>query len=240
MRQAVVAAFLTLLAAPAAAVDCDDVTFDGRSYTFCAVNPAREELRMFLRDEQGEIFGNFSTIEESLGGRTLAFAMNGGMYHDDRDPVGLYIEDGEEVMRLVTNAGPGNFGLLPNGLLCIEDGAARVWETLAFEAAGPACRDASQSGPMLVIGGELHPKFLPESTSRFIRNGVGTNAEGTLAVFVISNEPVTFYEFARLYRDYFELPDALYIDGKVSRLHAPQLGRSDFGFQLGPIVGVVE
>ena len=240
MRQAVVAAFLTLLAAPAAAVDCDDVTFDGRSYTFCAVNPAREELRMFLRDEEGEIFGNFSTIEESLGGRTLAFAMNGGMYHDDRDPVGLYIEDGEEVMRLVTNAGPGNFGLLPNGLLCIEDGAARVWETLAFEAAGPACRDASQSGPMLVIGGELHPKFLPESTSRFIRNGVGTNAEGTLAVFVISNEPVTFYEFARLYRDYFELPDALYIDGKVSRLHAPQLGRSDFGFQLGPIVGVVE
>ena len=240
MRQAVVAAFLTLLAAPAAAVDCDDVTFDGRSYTFCAVNPAREELRMFLRDEQGEIFGNFSTIEESLGGRTLAFAMNGGMYHDDRDPVGLYIEDGEEVMRLVTNAGPGNFGLLPNGLLCIEDGAARVWETLAFEAAGPACRDASQSGPMLVIDGELHPKFLPESTSRFIRNGVGTNAEGTLAVFVISNEPVTFYEFARLYRDYFELPDALYIDGKVSRLHAPQLGRSDFGFQLGPIVGVVE
>jgi uncharacterized protein YigE (DUF2233 family) len=49
--------------------------------------------------------------------------MNAGMFHEDLRPVGLYIEDGAEEMRLVTRDGPGNFGLLPNGVLCISDTA---------------------------------------------------------------------------------------------------------------------
>jgi len=104
----------------------------------------------------------------------------------------------------------------------------------------PACRDATQSGPMLVIDGALHPRFLPDGTSRFLRNGVGTTADGDRAVFVISNDAVSFHEFASFFRDHLQLPDALYFDGKVSRLHAPALGRSDFGAQMGPMVGVVE
>jgi uncharacterized protein YigE (DUF2233 family) len=115
-----------------------------------------------------------------------------------------------------------------------------VVETLRFEAEKPECRDATQSGPMLVIDGALHPRFLPNSTSRYIRNGVGTTDAGDLAVFAISNAPVTFHEFGRFFRDHLGLPQALYFDGNVSRLHAPGLGRSDAGFVLGPIVGVLE
>ncbi len=94
-----------------------------------------------------------------------------------------------------------------------------------------------QSGPMLVIDGDLHPRFLPDSTSRYIRNGVGTSADGKRAVFAISGIPVTFHQFGRLFQDGINVPNALYFDGKVSRLYAPELDRSDAGFRLGPIVG---
>jgi len=133
-----------------------------------------------------------------------------------------------------------DFGLLPNGVFCLNDTTARVIESLQFAADAPACRDATQSGPMLVIAGDLHPRFIPNGSSRFIRNGVGTSADGTVAYFAISNEPVNFHSFGRLFRDHIGVDQALYFDGKVSRLHAPSLNRSDFGWSLGPIVGVVD
>ncbi len=108
-------------AGPALAVDCAEVTFRGADYTVCAVDPAREEIRLFLTDSDGETLGSFRAVEEAFG--PLTFAMNAGMYHDDRSPVGLYVEDGREVMRIVTSDGPGNFGMLPNGVFCVEDGA---------------------------------------------------------------------------------------------------------------------
>ena len=143
-------------------------------------------------------------------------------------------------MRVVPNAGPGNFGLLPNGIFCIRDGRADVIETTRFLKEQPACTYATQSGPMLVIDGELHPRFLVDSTSRYIRNGVGTTADGRTAVFAISENAVTFHEFGRLFRDALELPNALFLDGNISRLHDPAHGRSDIGRWMGPIVGVVE
>lgn len=227
-------------AAPAVAVECEDVTYADMDYSVCTVDVASEDLRLFLRDDAGNILGSFRNVNESLGAQQLSFAMNAGMYHDDRAPVGHFVQDGVEVMRVIPNAGPGNFGLLPNGVLCLTDTSARVIETLAFIDQAPTCRDATQSGPMLVIDGDLHPRFLPDGTSRYIRNGVGTSADGRSAVFVISNQVVNFYDFASFFRDVFKTPNALYFDGKVSRLHAPVLGRSDPGFRLGPIIGVVE
>lgn len=227
-------------ASSAAAVTCEDMTSAGNRYTVCTVDVSVEDLRLFLRDSEGHILGNFRNIDDTLGDTQLAFAMNAGMYHDDRAPVGHFVQDGVQAMRIVPNAGPGNFGLLPNGVLCINDADARVYETLRFVEDAPVCRDATQSGPMLVIDGALYPRFLPDGTSKYIRNGVGTSDDGTTAMFVISNDVVNFHAFGVFFRDVLRTPNALYFDGKVSRLHAPNLGRSDAGFRLGPIVGVVE
>lgn len=238
MRWGVLA--LMWFATPVSAVTCDDIAHKGNSYTACAVDAVQEDLRLFHSDESGSVLGSFSAVEDSLTGKQLVFAMNAGMYHPDRRPVGYYLENGVQMMRIVPDAGPGNFGLLPNGVFCITDKSAQVYETLRFIREEPECRDATQSGPMLVIDGALHPRFLPDSTSRFIRNGVGTSADGGTAVFVISNDSVTFHEFGSFFLDYLKLPNALYFDGKVSRLYSRALGRSDFGFQLGPMVAVTE
>ncbi len=235
-------ALLLWLAAPAMAVTCSDERHEGNRFTVCKVKPGEEELRLYRADEAGAPYGTFANLERAVQaeGKQLRFATNGGMYHDDRAPVGHYIENGEEQMRVIANEGPGNFGLLPNGVLCLREGRADVIETRKYLDETPECRYATQSGPMLVIDGALHPDFLPDGTSRYIRNGVGTSETGDTAYFVISNNTVTFWEFASFFRDVLGTPQALFLDGNVSRLHAPDIGRSDLGFPMGPIIAVVE
>ncbi len=234
---------LVLLGSSVEAASCRNEAYLGNKYTICDVDLTREKLKLFLKDSSGQIYGHFGNINTALlrDGQRLGFAMNAGMYHENRSPVGYYLEDGQQAQRVISNAGPGNFGLLPNGVLCLGDGRADVIETLKFQRIKPPCTSATQSGPMLVIDGALHPRFLKDGTSRYIRNGVGTTADGKHAVFVISDNTVSFYDFGVLFRDHLKLPNALYFDGNVSRLRAPDLGRSDVGFSaLGPIIGVVE
>ena len=236
---------LMLLATPATGatkdtVSCRPMMFAGIGYVLCDVD-AGQDLRLWLRDDEGSPIGTFSRLKATVEaeGRHLVFAMNAGMYHPDRRPVGLYIENGAELSPLVHSRGGGNFGLAPNGVFCMTADRFAVIETGRFERNRPDCQLATQSGPMLVIDGELHPRFLEKSDSTYIRNGVGVSADGKHAVFAISDGAVNFHTFARLFRDALDMPQALYFDGSISRLYAPELGRDDLGFPLGPMIGLV-
>ena len=231
---------LLLTAGAAEAQTCTDTSFEGVAYTVCDV-PAGADLRLWLTAPDGRPVGSFERLRDlaAAEGREVVFAMNAGMYHANRSPVGLYIEDGETLSEAVTGGGGGNFGLLPNGIFCILPGSFAVLETKAFLAAPPACTHATQSGPMLVIGGDLHPRFLVDSDSTYIRNGVGVSADGQTARFALSQGPVTFHAFGRFFRDALETPDALYLDGSISRIYAPELGRDQGGRPMGPIVGLL-
>lgn len=233
-------AALLLLAALPAGAECRDTVFEDTGFTLCHVT-AGQDLRLFLNDPSGQVWGSFDRLEAALRaeGAHLVFAMNAGMFRADRTPAGLFVEDGAQRRPLVTREGPGNFGLLPNGVFCIEEGRFAVIESRAFAEAPPECRYATQSGPLLVIDGALHPRFMPDSVSVYIRNGVGVSGDGKDAWFVISDAPVTFHRFARFFRDVLGVPSALYLDGSLSRLYAPELGRDDWGLPMGPIVGLV-
>ena len=137
MRFLVIALMLVPVAAQA--TDCRDTTFEGASYTVCEV-AAGEDLRLFHSGPDGP-YGSFRNLNDALAakGQTLGFAMNAGMYHRDLAPVGLYIEDGVEMSGIVTSDGPGNFGMLPNGVFCIGE-TFRVIESRAFEKERPECR----------------------------------------------------------------------------------------------------
>lgn len=239
--EALLLAALVWLMPPAVAAEgaCRTERHDGRGYAVCEVATGAD-LRLFLTGPDSRPLGTFERVKALLAaeGKVLGFAMNAGMYHPDRRPVGLYREPDGEVRPIVTAAGPGNFGMRPNGVFCIGESGFAVVESRAYAAAPPDCRYATQSGPMLVIGGELHPRFLPDSDSLHIRNGVGVSPDGTRAVFAISDTPVSFHAFARFFRDVLGTPDALYLDGRISRLYAPELGRADIGLPMGPIVGL--
>jgi uncharacterized protein YigE (DUF2233 family) len=92
---------------------------------------------------------------------------------------------------------------------------------------------------MLVHQGELttSPVMNPKSESRRIRNGVCAPSPNT-AVFAISESPVTFHEFAVYFRESLGCSEALYLDGSISSLYAPRLGRADHWSAMGPIIGV--
>lgn len=234
---------LTLFLALPASADpgpaCRDLTFDGTPYTLCEARFGQDELRIWQDGPDGAPIGTFGRLSALLAqtGKHVGFAMNAGMYAPDRRPLGLAIIDGRQIAPIVTREGPGNFGLLPNGVFCIGPEGYSITESRAFAAQPPACRYATQSGPMLVIHGKLHPQFLPGSPSVHIRNGVGVSADGQRAVFAISDAPVNFDAFARLFRDALHLPEALYLDGSISRLDAPGIGRADGGLPMGPIIG---
>lgn len=222
-----------------AAPDCRQQDYLGTSYTICQAQVGTDTIGLYLNDKAGTPLGGFGALAKHLQGQQVLFAMNGGMYHADRRPVGLYIENGQPGAALVKRAGPGNFGLLPNGVFCIQDARADVIETLSYATRMPPCQFATQSGPMLVIDGALHPRLLPNGTSRKIRNGVGTSADGQQVAFVLSEQPVNFYDFARLFRDHLGMPNALYLDGSISRAYVPALGKtSDFGARLGPMIAI--
>jgi uncharacterized protein YigE (DUF2233 family) len=224
---------------PLSAGPCADLKQDGRSYTICRFDPKMDDLRLFWRAPDGEPLGSFEAAAATLkGGEKLVFAMNAGMYDPNYAPVGLYVEKGVELRRANTRGGAGNFHLKPNGVFFIGAGQAGVMETSHFLSARPAASYATQSGPMLVLNGKIHPRIQADGISAKTRNGVGVDAEG-LVVFAISNEPVTFYEFASLFRDALHCDNALFLDGSVSALYAPNLGRNDFTLPMGPMVGAV-
>jgi uncharacterized protein YigE (DUF2233 family) len=218
---------------------CAPLAFGDAKYIVCSFDARHDDIRLYWKGANGIAYGGFSTLADALKtqGRQLRFAMNGGMFETDLSPVGLYIEDGREKHKADTRDGVSNFHLKPNGVFYAGDGVAGVVETARFLANGPKARYATQSGPLLVIDGRIHPKIHQTGTSAKIRNGVGVRDDGTV-IFAISEQPVTFYAFARLFRDALNCPNALFLDGSVSSLFAPNLNRADALAPIGPIVGV--
>lgn len=233
-------------AAPLAAhatAPCEWTGYLGNDYAVCIFDPAKDNIRLFNADATGKPYGGFKALGRDVwlsGKHVIRFAMNAGMYHSDLSPVGLHVEEGIEKHGLVRGGGWGNFFLRPNGVFYIgKDGKAGVMETEAYAASGMQPRLATQSGPMLVIDGQIHPAFLPQSDSLKLRNGVGVDDKGRV-VFVVTKGPVRFYDFAVFYRDVLNCRNALFLDGSISSMMVPAWGRRDESEPLGPILAVLD
>ena len=57
---------------------------------------------------------------------------------------------------------------------------------------------------------------------------------------VISEDEVTFNEFASFFQRELGCSEALYLDGSISSLYAPAIGRADARAPLGPMLAIVK
>lgn len=188
----------------------------------------RLDLRQVSLDLLGQAKGAPTGIGEAEAtlraqGRVPVALMNAGMFKPDRTPVGLHVEGPttfHDLTRCRADAS-GNFCLLPNGVFSVDALGAHVTDSAAWKP-GDGLRLATQSGPALLLGGKVHPKFDPQSTNRHFRNAVGVDAADPQVVwFAMSAVPVRLYDTATLFRDELKCNDALYLDGAVSRMVAP-------------------
>ena len=219
---------------------CQFVTFEHSEYTVCEVDLRRQSVRLFWKKPDGHPYEYLSSLPRALSydSRHLLFATNGGMYHPDNSPVGLYVEAGRELVRANTSAGPGNFHMRPNGVFYLAGGVAGILETRSFTKRRPQVDFATQSGPMLVIDGEINARFVRYGGSRKYRAGVGSRDPNSV-LFAISESEISFDEFARLFRDKLKCNNALFLDGgSATSFYSAVLGRNSNFLPLGPIIGV--
>lgn len=224
---------------PAGHALCRPLTHEGAGYVLCEIDLRREELRLFWKAPDGQPYGSLARLAEAQTDPLLLAATNAGMYDPDQAPVGLYVENGRRLKAANTMDGEGNFHLKPNGVFYVARGEAGILETGEYLRRKPAADIATQSGPMLVIDGLIHPKISEDGPSRKLRNGVGVR-DGRTVFLAISDGPVSFGAFARLFRDALGCRNALFLDGSISGLYAPELGRRDAALKpLGPMIGIV-
>lgn len=205
------------------------------------VDPLKSDLVFFYKNKQGANYGNHENLRNELAksNKQLTFAVNGGMYNRDHTPQGLYIEKGIELATIDTlSSGYGNFYLQPNGIFYLtKDSQARVTATDKF-VLNESVYFATQSGPMLLIDGEIHPKFRAGSTNLHIRNGVGILPDGRV-LFVMSKKKINFFDLATYFKKQ-GCRNALYLDGFVSRTYLPAQQWEELDGNFGVIIGVVE
>lgn len=226
---------LLLSCAPASGLKVERVLGGGMLYTVASVDLKRDDLRLhWLNPADGQPYLTFETVKARLArqGKPLLFATNSGIYAEGYRPLGLHVEDGKTLVGLNNAKSGGNFALLPNGVFWVKGTRAGVSETEAYRRANLKPTYATQSGPLLVQGGRLHPAFNKSSTSFKLRSGVGVCRDGRVK-FAVSAGPVNFYAFAVFFRDTLGCPDALYLDGSISAY-----ATSDHDTQLASFAGM--
>lgn len=202
------------------------------------VDTKKQAIKLYWKDEKKEIFRSIQNLKLWLDKNKgkLVFAMNGGMYKTDNSPLGLYIEDKVTLSPLNKLAGDGNFYLKPNGVFyIISDNSPVICNTINFKNNGKI-KYATQSGPMLVIDGKIHPSFKEGSSNLNIRNGVGILPDNKV-VFVMSKTGINFYDFANYFKR-IGCKNALYLDGFVSRTYLPEKNWIQTDGNFGVIIGV--
>jgi uncharacterized protein YigE (DUF2233 family) len=236
-RKIILLSFFVLLAAGLIAFAVNKNAIDDQilSYT---VDTKTQNLQLFWKDEKGEILKSFQNLKQYVERKnlTLTFAMNGGMFNKDFSPQGLFIENKQTLAALDTAEGNGNFYIKPNGVFYITtNNAPIICKTTDFKDNGKV-KYATQSGPMLVIDGQIHDAFKSGSANLNIRNGVGILPDNKV-VFAMSKTEINFYDFAKYFQN-LGCKNALYLDGFVSRTYLPEKSWTQTDGNFGVMIGV--
>ncbi|WP_452223546.1 phosphodiester glycosidase family protein [Lacinutrix chionoecetis] len=216
-------------------------TVDSNFFLKHVVDLKTQELKFFLKDKNNTNFSNFESLKNELEkeNKNLIFATNGGMFNNNFQPQGLYVENGKILKPLDTmRSGYGNFYLQPNGVFSITKSNTPLITMSKYYEHSNEIKYATQSGPLLLINGEIHPAFNKDSKNLNIRNGVGILPNGNL-LFAMSVSKVNFYDFATFFKQN-GCKNALYLDGFVSKTYLPKAGYHSLEGNFGVIIAEIK
>ena len=202
-------------------------------------DPQKQAIHFYWKDDKQQNFKSILNLKIWLqnNNKNLVFAMNGGMYKPDNSPQGLYIENYKTINTLDSTEGKGNFYLKPNGVFYItKNNLSVICNTNNFVESSKI-KYATQSGPMLLIDGQIHPAFQQNSVNVNIRNGVGVLPDNKV-VFAMSKTAINFYDFANYFKS-MGCKNALYLDGLVSRTYLPEKNWTQTDGNFGVIIGII-
>lgn len=204
-----------------------DVKFENASYSACIFPADSNTIKSLSLVQNPTGLKHSDFIDEYISNHdSIVFATNACITSSTGSPIGLFISNGDEVSSINLSDGSGNFFLKPNGVLRIGTKDIDVVESSSFSK-GNDVVSAVQSGPMLVINGDIHKSFNPNSQNKNIRSGVGVfkGKDGKKQiVFVKSNDPVSFYDFARLFKEVYNCKNALCLESTGCAIYTPEIG----------------
>ena len=214
-------------------------------YISYEVKPDSGKIRMYWKDGRGNVLGSLDNLKKytQQQGYMLLYACNGGMYMQNRAPLGYYIEEGKTLQKINTKTGAGNFYLKPKGVFYVDEKNKPGIQSIETAADRTLLQKQNiqyltQSGPMLVYNNAINPLFTKGSSNINVRNGVGILPNGN-AYFSMSTYPVNFYDFAQHFKN-MGCKEALYFDGFVSRSYCPLLNYQQLDGNFGVMVAVVK
>ena len=132
---------------------CHSIEYEHDAYTICEADLRKHTIRLYWKRSDGAPYAYLSALPRALEGEVgrLLFATNAGMFDPALKPVGLYVEQGRELVHVNTKPGYGNFHMKPNGVFYISVDRAAVAETRAF----------LKQRPQKFIGSARQPQLVP-------------------------------------------------------------------------------
>lgn len=205
----------------------ETVDYEGGRYHLYRVDKADwPRLQLAWLGENGQPLGDFNGLRQQLASRNkrIIFATNAGIFERGPKPCGLTICAGKELVPVSLREGEGNFYLKPNGIFYLDDQTGPgVMEAAEFARSGIKPRLATQSGPLILRNGVIHPAFREGSPNKRLRNAVGVRSKDGQIIFAMSDREdsvkgrVTFHQFTRFFID-LGCRDVLYLDGDISNM----------------------
>lgn len=220
--------------------------FSGSNFDAYVTSTKVNNINFYLNDGKNKQYKTIYALKKDLTAQSkkLIFATNGGMFNELVKPNGLYVENSKTIVDINLSKEEGNFYMdfgdekNSNGIFIIDkNNKAYVCKASEYSKYEKDVLYATQSGPILLFNKQINPQFTEGSKNIKLRSGVGIISE-TKVVFIISKEPVNFYDFAKLFKDYFGCSNAMFLDGQISEMYLPEIKREDLGGPFGVIIGI--
>ena len=202
-------------------IEVSCITVKQATYVIVHIDLNAALIKTLWKSPEGVPYGSLGEAYRQIGGDLLAVT-NAGIFSAKHAPEGLHIEGGMTLSPMNLDKGDGNFYWKPNGIFYVTDDGAGIMESEKFASLNKqaAILEATQSGPLLVIDGEVNPGLKPDSRSLYARNGVGVKSADDVYI-LISEDEVNLHDFASVFANQLSCRNALYLDGCVSQLYLP-------------------